>query len=245
MHRTSLASGDVALAIEDDVVELGVQAAPEFGARGPVVIDRLRSLTRTTSVAGKVCSWSSTACTTSSSPTRASAFTPALASAATVATRFLCAASRAGSMSEAQRSRKPIRAGARTSTSTSPAAGSRRAAREISAIALGSSTAKVGTSSRWRPSSSAGRRLDRPAGQLARRDHDDHRDHDRADGEAGPASDFAEDRAEGEAAEIGSVIAATIRGIFQAVIPGRLSAQGSTRPEPEPGAGRGEGCLSP
>ena len=213
--------------------------------RRPSASTASASLTRTTSVAGKVCSWSSTACTTSSSPTRASALTPALASAATVATRFFCAASRAGSTSEAQRSRKRIRAGARTSTSTSPAAGPRRAARDISAMALGSSTATVGTKSRWRRSSSAAADSIGPRGSwraaittiaattrapTARPD-------------PLPMSPKTEPRA--KPPMIGSVIAATTRGIFQAVILGRLSAQGSTRPEPEPGAGRGQCFLPP
>ena len=67
------------------------------------------------------------------------AATPALASEATVMTRLRCASRRAGSRSEAQRSRKPIRAGARTRTLAAVAVRT-RPWRAILPIAAGSST---------------------------------------------------------------------------------------------------------
>ena len=99
-----------------------------------------------------VCSWSSTACTTSSSPTRASAATPALARAATVATRLCCAARRppyigGPAIEEADPG------GRKDGTSASSSDWLRPAIRRIAAISPGSSTGSVTTIRTCRPSS--------------------------------------------------------------------------------------------
>ena len=118
-------------------------------------------------MAGKVWSWSSTAWTTSSSPTRASASTPAFASAATVATRFFCAARRArldvgGPAVEEADPRR------RQDEDVGAAAAVRRpssAAREISATAAGSSTGRVRRAGRGAGRPRRGRTRSGPRGR--------------------------------------------------------------------------------
>jgi hypothetical protein len=83
----------------------------------------------------------------SSSPTRASATTPTRASEATEITSIFCASSRAGSRSEAQRSRKPIRSGARIITSARSRLPSMPASAAIAAVVASSSTARLTTTS--------------------------------------------------------------------------------------------------
>ena len=95
------------------------RSASSAATASPVASCSGAPVTRTTSVAGKLRSSSSAVCTTSSSPTRAPASTPALASEARLRTRRCWARSRPGRESDVQRSRKRWRDGATTRISGS------------------------------------------------------------------------------------------------------------------------------